>query len=1048
VKRVIVMAAVAMVAASVGAWAPASAQTGPQAQDLPEQVEALDLYTTTATAEQASAVVDAGLDVASSRQVGGGNVELDVVLSQAEAERVEASTGVDLVLKRNAAGQTAAESAAAQAAGGFQVWRSWDEAGGIADEIDQIAADHPNLVKRVVLGHTYEGREIVALKVTHDANRSRDGSRPAAVYMAAQHAREWISVEVNRRLLHHVLDEYADGNRGMRRLLQETEMWFVLVANPDGYQFTFDSERLWRKNLRDNDGNGVVTRGDGVDPNRNYDEHFDYDAEGSSEIFADDTYRGPSAASEPETQAIVRLFDRVRPEMLSNFHSYGPLILYPQGWQTGTPDADNPIYAALAGTDANPAIEGFDPGLSSDELYVTNGETTDFAATNYGTIGYTPELDEGCPGCGFVFPDDEALVQAEFEKTLEFSLSLARSARHPDDPESSVGAETEPFYLDQDEVDAENGALSAMDFTFDVSYGNPQPVRVLAQRSLGDVTVRYRINGGRTRDGRTHEWDGGQTYGPGGSRYYAVMEGEVRSTHPGDSVEVWFEAGRGRHRERSDSFTYRVASDSDRDVLVMAAEDYTGASPAYADQTGPTYLSFYTDALEANGIAFDVYDVDANGRTAPDPLGVLSHYDAVLWYTGDDVVTREAGWAGGNMSRLAMTELFAVRDFVNEGGRVLYAGKYAGQQYTMNLGDQLYDPFDNAQCTDPAVEPRCRSASGSGNFVGDVLQYMFGAYTLNLNAGVTPEGGIFDVAGVGDPLAGQDFGFNGADSAQNHEHAGSFITTSGILPPDRYPQFESEVAARYDRAGGPFDPHSGEFYLHSQISDVTYKRVTQTIDVPAGGGNLSFWVSHDTEAAWDHFFVEAHHPGQDDWTTLPDTNGHTTQEPGDSCPAGWGDELHPQLHHYQTVVPGDPDPTCTPTGTTGEWNAASGSSGGWQQWSIDLADYAGGQVEISLTYASDWSTQGLGVFLDDIAVSTGQGSTDFEADMGGWEVAGAPEGSAPNFNDFHRITGAGFPEAAVVTTADTVFMGFGLEGVTGADTRAAVLGRVVDYLLR
>ena len=73
-----------------------------------------------------------------------------------------------------------------------------------------------------------------------------------------------------------------------------------------GYQYTFDHERLWRKNLRDNNGDGQVSAGDGVDPNRNFAEHWGYDNEGSSPDPADETYRGPSAGSEPETQALMR----------------------------------------------------------------------------------------------------------------------------------------------------------------------------------------------------------------------------------------------------------------------------------------------------------------------------------------------------------------------------------------------------------------------------------------------------------------------------------------------------------------------------------------------------------------------------------------------------------------------------------------------------------------------------------------------------------------------------------------------------------------------
>jgi hypothetical protein len=1035
VKRsVLVVAGLALLLAAL---APAAGAKGRQS---------LDMYSARMTAAKATELVRKGYDVAAVRP-GARASRVALVLTRGEASRLRAQ-GIRVVLVRNKRGRTARQAAAAQAQNGFNVWRSWDEAGGIRDELYEVARDNPRLVKLKVLGRTYQGREIIGMKVTRGARGRRDGSRPAVLYSSTQHAREWISTEVNRRLMHWFIDQWRDNNRQIRKLLRDTELWFVIVANPDGYQYTFDHERLWRKNLRENDGDGQITGADGVDPNRNFNEHFNFDQEGSSSIFSSETYRGPSAASEPETQAMQGLIDLVKPKFQSNFHSFGPLILFPQGWQVGTPDADNPIYTALGGTDANPGIPGFDPGISSDELYVTNGETTDYADVNAGTIAFTPELNEGCEGCGFVFPDGEALIEGEFQKTLDFDLALAKSAKDPDDPVSpeGVGIKTKPFYLDQAELDQENTPLAMFDFKFDVSYGDPQPVGVLAKRSLGKVTVKYRINGGRVHSARTSEWREGERYGVGNPNYYRAMRGRVTGTDPGDSVEVWFEGG----RKKSESFTYTVRSDTGNRVLLLSAEDYSGASPVQTPADAPHYLDSYKAALDANGIQYDVYDVDAEGRKAPDAMGVLSHYDAVLWYTGDDVIPREPGWQAGNVSRLAIEELFEIRDFLNEGGRVAYIGKNVGSDATSS-NQQFFDPFENIQCvtgTPSVLNPRCRPLYGSGDGVNDVLEYWFGAALVNQGAGVDDQGNAFNVLGVDDPLSGLGFGFNGEDSAQNQDSLNSFITTSGLLPVEEYPQFASWVAARYDRPGGPFDPHTGANYVYSQIADVSYKRLTRTISVPAGGGSLSFWTSYNTEADWDHLFVEAHTPGQDNWTTLPDANGHTTQATGESCKAensgGWH-TLHPHLDHYQTQVG---NTACQPTGTTGAWNAASGSSGGWQQWSIDLGAYAGQQVEISISYASDWASQGLGVFIDDVTLPGEQTAESFETDLGGWAVTGPPEGSGPNFNDFERITGAGFPEGAAVATDDTVVMGFGIEGVTDAANRNALVGRTVQYLLR
>jgi Zinc carboxypeptidase/Immune inhibitor A-like, MAM domain len=1014
---------------------------GPVGASAVDDDGALDMYTADVSAAEAAEIVAGGFDIADSRNTEDG-VSLDIVLTDDEAKGLQAR-GFDVKVKKNKDGKSARELAAEQAASGYTVWRSWDEPGGIRDELYRLAQENPQLVKLEVLGHTHQGRELIALKLTQGASGIADGTRPAVLHSSTQHAREWISTEVNRRLLNWYIDGWRANDTEIRDLLMNNELWFVVVANPDGYQYTFDTERLWRKNLRDNDNDGQITRADGVDPNRNFPEHFGYDAEGSSSQISSDTYRGPAAGSEPETQAMMSLFDRADFSFQINYHSYGQWLLYAEGWQTGTPTADDPIYYALSGNRDNPAIPDFEPGLSSDVLYVTNGETTDFAHSQRGTLGWTPELGEGVPGSMFVFPDDEALVQAEFERALPFALDVAKSAANPAEPVSHLGLTTKPFYLESE--DTYKDGLPLANFTFDYSYGDPQEVRVIARRSLGDVTLMYSINGEPAIGVPTEEWTGGDRYGGKTDVYYRTMSGFITGTDPGDSVEVWFEGGGAT----SESFTYQAVEESDDDVLIMAAEDYTGASPV--QRGGPKYLSYYEDALAANGTGFDVYDVDARGRTAPDSLGVLSHYDGVIWYTGEDIITREPGWGGGNASRLALDETLEVRDFLNEGGGVLYTGKYAGTQYTPNVSPQLYDPTAaNAQCrADPAVEARCRLLGGSGDLTNDFQQYWLGAYLTVDNAGSVQNDkgkvlGLLDVLGVDVPFTGMNWGFNGAHSAKNQDHSNSFITTSGILDPAVYPQFESWVAGRWDREGGPFEPHTGDAYVYSQIGDVSYKRLTRTIDVPAGGASMSFWTSYDTEAEWDHVAVEARTAGQDDWTTLEDLNGNTTQSTGESCPAGWR-ELHPHLDHYQTFVD---ETTCNPAGTTGDWWAASGNSGGWQQWSVDLSAYAGGQVEVSIAYISDWASQGLGVFVDDIEVSTGAGTTSFEGtDTGGWEVTGPPAGSAPNPNNFIITTAAGFPEAAVVATPGSLMTGFGFEGITDAATRAAWMGRALDHLL-
>jgi hypothetical protein len=193
-------------------------------------------------------------------------------------------------------------------------------------------------------------------------------------------------------------------------------------------------------------------------------------------------------------------------------------------------------------------------------------------------------------------------------------------------------------------------------------------------------------------------------------------------------------------------------------------------------------------------------------------------------------------------------------------------------------------------------------------------------------------------------------------------------------------------------------PRTGTRYAVSQQADSSYKRLSRVIDVPADGARLGFWISRNTETEFDFAFVEAHTVGKNDWTTLPDVNGHTSRDPGFSC-FTW-QRIHPFLRHYQTA---GGQRGCTSRGTTGVWRAATGSTDHWEHWVVDLDRYAGTSVQVSITYASDNLVQYGGVAVDDIHVSTGQGTTSFESDgnvLDGWTVPGPPRGTDGNANDW------------------------------------------------
>ena len=169
---------------------------------------------------------------------------------------------------------------------------------------------------------------------------------------------------------------------------------------------------------------------------------------------------------------------------------------------------------------------------------------------------------------------------------------------------------------------------------------------------------------------------------------------------------------------------------------------------------------------------------------------------------------------------------------------------------------------------------------------------------------------------------------------------------------------------------------------------------TRTITVPAGGAEASFWVFRDTEPNWDYLFVEAGRPGTDDWTTLPDRNGHTSQDTGNVCPY-WLD-LHPFLAHYQTATDEGCDPRAPAArGTRRPASATATSSGRWTSPRTRAA-------RSSCRSATPATTSGTTAACSSTTSSSPRARAARRSRNGldGWTVPGAPAGTEPNENDW------------------------------------------------
>lgn len=198
----------------------------------------------------------------------------------------------------------------------------------INSQLFDIQSSYPDIVKVEQIGETsFYQLPIWAVKVSD--NVSMREKEPRILFVGVHHAREPIGASICLEAIKSLCNNYTKSDR-FTRWINSTEIWFVPVVNSDGYKYVWDNNLSfpwWRKNLRDNDGDGIFNPlHDGVDLNRNYDFNWQKGESRPSSWF----FRGDSAFSEKEIQAIKFLAERERFTFGVSYHSYGEVILFPK----------------------------------------------------------------------------------------------------------------------------------------------------------------------------------------------------------------------------------------------------------------------------------------------------------------------------------------------------------------------------------------------------------------------------------------------------------------------------------------------------------------------------------------------------------------------------------------------------------------------------------------------------------------------------------------------------------------------------------------------
>lgn len=257
----------------------------------------------------------------------------------------------------------------------------------VIQALTTISTQHPTITRLFETGKTHQNRSIMALEVSaHVGNPDK----PVLLFNAMHHAREVMSSEVVMHIA-KVLTENYGTDPEVTNWLDNFRVIIVPQVNPDGNALVSNGQVMWRKNAYEIEGTIV-----GVDLNRNYPAYWNY-CDGSSGNPQSDAYRGPFAASEPETQSMMNLVNTFKPVADISYHSYSELIIHPFGCN----NVDNPskdLFVSIAKTmnemilnDENQP-NSYVIGTAPELLYDADGSDLDWQWKEHGVLAYTIEV--------------------------------------------------------------------------------------------------------------------------------------------------------------------------------------------------------------------------------------------------------------------------------------------------------------------------------------------------------------------------------------------------------------------------------------------------------------------------------------------------------------------------------------------------------------------------------------------------------------------------------------------------------------------------------